>query len=200
MIKILLFVFFILLTSIAHSEPMTADEYINKSIQYQTALNDYEKAKINLEIQKKELKKASEPEIRYHSGYDPSKGYITSGVSVSGNITDIFLNTSTYREKIKLAQIEVNQKKANLDDLKRKLTQEYHTKISEIQRLKNQIINLHSQLQLKAAQLKIIQHRFDEGIVTRDELLKINSEILDVKNNIDTTEDNLKIKEEELER
>lgn len=200
MIKILLFVFFILLTSSAHSEPMTTEEYINKNIQYLTALNDYEKAKINLEIQKKELKKASEPEIRYHSGYDPSKGYITSGLSVSGNITDIFLNTSTYREKIKLAQIEVNQKKANLDDLKRKLAQEYHTKISEIQRLKNQIINLHSQLQLKAAQLKIIQHRFDEGIVTRDELLRINSEILDVKNNIDITEDSLKIKEEELER
>ncbi|PMP88844.1 MAG: hypothetical protein C0172_01665 [Caldisphaera sp.] len=198
--KLILTILFLLLTfqKAQANEIVTLDEYIAKNNQYITAKNDYDKAKINLEIQKKELKKASEPEIHYHSGYDPSKGYVTSVISVSGNITDIFLNTSTYKEKIELAKIELQQKEANLKEIKKKLTLEYNAKIAEIKRLKNLLENLKAQLKLKEAQVKIVQNRYNAGLITRDEVERVITELLDIKSRLGETEDELKIKEMEI--
>jgi outer membrane protein TolC len=197
-VAILLFFFF---SGVAFAnELMTCDEYINRNNQYITALNELEKAKINLDIQKKELKKTSEPEIHYHSGYDPGKGYITSNVSVSGNITDLFFNTNTNKEKIKLAEIEVKQKQSNLDDIKRKLKIEYTAKINEIKRLKCLLESLKAQLRLKETQEKIVQNRFEAGLITRDEVEKVQSEIIDIKSKIYQNNDEIQIKEMELSR
>jgi hypothetical protein len=182
------------------NELMTCDEYINRNNQYITALNELEKAKLNLDIQKKELKKASEPEIHYHSGYDPGKGYITSGVSVSGNITDLFFNTNTNKEKIKLAEIEIVQRQANLDDIKRKLKIEYTAKVSEIKRLRDLMKSLNNQLKLKETQAKIMQNRFEAGLITRDEVERVQSELIDIKSKIYQNNDDIQIKEMELSR
>ncbi|WP_448588677.1 TolC family protein [Thermodesulfobium sp.] len=200
--RLLLTIFLIVfITRIAFAnELITCDEYISRNNQYITALNELEKAKINLDIQKKELKKASEPEIHYHSGYDPGKGYITSGVSVSGNITDLFFNTNTNKEKIKLAEIEVKQKQSNLDDIERKLKIEYTAKINEIERLKCLLESLKAQLRLKETQEKIVQNRFDAGLITRDEVERVQSELIDIKSKIYQNNDDIKIKEMELSR
>ncbi|AEE14057.1 hypothetical protein Thena_0414 [Thermodesulfobium narugense DSM 14796] len=197
LILVILFLFLASHTAFAN-EIVTLEDYINKNNQYITAKNEYEKAKINLAIQIKELKKASEPEIHYHSGYDPAKGYVTTGISVSGNLTDIFLNTFTYREKIELARIELKQKEANLTDIKKKLTIEYNTKLAEIKRLKNLIENLNAQLKLKETQAKIIQNRYDAGLITRDELERVNTELLDIRSRIEQAEEDKKIKEMEM--
>ncbi len=197
LILAILFLFLAFHTACAN-EIISLEDYIAKNNQFITAQNEYDKAKINLDIQKKELKKASEPEIRYHSGYDPSKGYVTSGLSVSGNITDIFLNTSTYKEKIKLAEVEVRQREANLKDVKKKLAIEYSAKIAEIKRLKDLIENLNAQLKLKGAQAKIIRERYDAGLITRDEVERVSAELLDIKSRLGETVDELKIKEMEM--
>jgi outer membrane protein TolC len=194
-------VFFLLLAGISFGDELiTLEEYINRSNQYISALNELEKARLNLDIQKKELKKASEPEIHYHSGYDPGKGYITSGVSVSGNITDLFFNTDTNTEKIKLAEIEIKQKQSNLDEIKRKLKIEYTAKISEIERLKCLLESLKAQLRLKETQAKIVQNRFEAGLITRDEVERVQSELIDIKSKIYQNDDDIQIKEMELSR
>jgi outer membrane protein TolC len=194
-------VFFLLLAGISFGDELiTSEEYINRSNQYISALNELEKARLNLDIQKKELKKASEPEIHYHSGYDPGKGYITSGVSVSGNITDLFFNTDTNTEKIKLAEIEIKQKQSNLDEIKRKLKIEYTAKISEIERLKCLLESLKAQLRLKETQAKIVQNRFEAGLITRDEVERVQSELIDIKSKIYQNDDDIQIKEMELSR
>jgi len=194
-------VFFLLLAGISFGDELiTSEEYINRSNQYISALNELEKARLNLDIQKKELKKASEPEIHYHSGYDPGKGYITSGVSVSGNVTDLFFNTNTNKEKIKLAEIEIVQRQANLDDIKRKLKIEYTAKVSEIKRLRDLMKSLNNQLRLKETQAKIVQNRFEAGLITRDEVEKVQSELIDIKSKIYQNNDDIQIKEMELSR
>jgi len=194
-------VFFLLLARISFGDELiTSEEYINRSNQYISALNELEKARLNLDIQKKELKKASEPEIHYHSGYDPGKGYITSGVSVSGNVTDLFFNTNTNKEKIKLAEIEIVQRQANLDDIKRKLKIEYTAKVSEIKRLRDLMKSLNNQLRLKETQAKIVQNRFEAGLITRDEVEKVQSELIDIKSKIYQNNDDIQIKEMELSR
>jgi outer membrane protein TolC len=194
-------VFFLLLAGISFGDELiTCEEYINRNNQYIIALNELEKARLNLDIQKKELKKAFEPEIHYHSGYDPGKGYITSGVSVSGNITDLFFNTNTNKEKIKLAEIEIVQRQANLDDVKRKLKIEYTAKVSEIKRLRNLLKSLNNQLRLKETQAKIVQNRFEAGLITRDEVERVQSELIDIHTKINQTEEDIKIKEMELSR
>ena len=194
-------VFFLLLAGISFGDELiTSEEYINRSNQYISALNELEKARLNLDIQKKELKKASEPEIHYHSGYDPGKGYITSGVSVSGNVTDLFFNTNTNKEKIKLAEIEIVQRQANLDDIKRKLKIEYTAKVSEIKRLRDLMKSLNNQLRLKETQAKIVQNRFEAGLITRDEVERVQSELIDIKSKIYQNNDEIQIKEMELSR
>jgi outer membrane protein TolC len=194
-------VFFLLLAGISFGDELiTCEEYINRNNQYIIALNELEKARLNLDIQKKELKKAFEPEIHYHSGYDPGKGYITSGVSISGNITDLFFNTNTNKEKIKLAEIEIVQRQANLDDVKRKLKIEYTAKVSEIKRLRNLLKSLNNQLRLKETQAKIVQNRFEAGLITRDEVERVQSELIDIHTKINQTEEDIKIKEMELSR
>ena len=194
-------VFFLLLARISFGDELiTSEEYINRSNQYISALNELEKARLNLDIQKKELKKASEPEIHYHSGYDPGKGYITSGVSVSGNVTDLFFNTNTNKEKIKLAEIEIVQRQANLDDIKRKLKIEYTAKVSEIKRLRDLMKSLNNQLRLKETQAKIVQNRFEAGLITRDEVERVQSELIDIKSKIYQNNDEIQIKEMELSR